>query len=118
MLVDQRVRQMFCSWTTFCSVVVVYIYKSKGIKYSFKRLHKKNYHLEIENIQYCLKIHKLKMSFGILCQGYQISSLSLKNFFMSTKKNIFDVPVHIHCRYNKIVTVSKATEVASSPFHD
>ena len=35
---------------------------------------------------YCLKIHKLKMSFGILCQGYQISSLSLKNFFMSTKK--------------------------------
>ena len=58
------------------------------------------------------------MSFGNLCQGYQISSLSLKNFFMSTKKNIFDVPVHIHCRYNKIVTVSKATEVASSPFHD
>ena len=42
----------------------------------------------------------------------------LRIFSCQRKKNIFDVPVHIHCRYNKIVTVSKATEVASSPFHD
>ena len=41
------------------------------------------------------------------------------NFTLIDEKIIkFDVPLHTHCPYNKIETVLKATEVASSPFHD
>ena len=92
MLVDQRVRQMFFSWTTFCSVVVVYTIhiQKQGYKVQFSKDYIRKIIIKklkiFKSNTYCLKIHKLKMSFGILCQGYQISSLSLKNFFMSTKK--------------------------------
>ena len=58
------------------------------------------------------------MSFGHISRISNYISPCM-NFMLIDEKIIkFDVPLHTHCPYNKIETVSKATEVASSPFHD